>query len=42
MDMSLSKLRETVMDKKAYVLQVVRSQKIRYDIATEQQPNYCF
>ena len=40
--MSLSKLQEIVKDKKAYVLQVMRLQRIRHDIATEQQPNYRF
>ena len=42
MDMSLRKLREIAKHKKAYVLQVVRLQRIRHDIAIEQQPDYRF
>ena len=36
-DMSLSKLREIVMDKGAWLLQFMGSQRVRHDLATEQQ-----
>ena len=36
MDMSLSKLQEMVKDREACVLQSVRSQRVRHDLATEQ------
>ena len=36
MDMSLSKLRELVMDREACVLQTMGSQRVRQDLATEQ------
>ena len=35
MDMSLSKLRELIMDGEAVVLQSMRSQRVRHDCATE-------
>ena len=35
MDMSLSKLRELIMDREAVVLQSMRSQRVRHDCATE-------
>ena len=37
MDMSLSKLWEIVKDKKPGMLQSMGSQRIRHDLATEQQ-----
>ena len=37
MDMSLSRLREIVKDRKAYVLQSTGLQSVRHDLATEQQ-----
>ena len=37
MDLSLSKLRETVMDMKPGVLQSTGSQRVGHDLATEQQ-----
>ena len=37
MDMSLSKLRETVKDREAGVLQSTGSQRVGHDLATEQQ-----
>ena len=37
MDLSLSKLRETVMDRKPGVLQSTGSQRVGRDLATEQQ-----
>ena len=37
MDMSLSKLREIVKDREVDVVQSMRSQRIRHDLATEQQ-----
>ena len=37
MDMSLSKLRESVLDREAYVLQSVGSQRVGHNLATEQQ-----
>ena len=37
MDMSLSKLREIVKDREAYVLQSMGSQRIGHDLATEQK-----
>ena len=37
MDMSLSKLREIVMDREACVLQFMGSQRVGQDLATEQQ-----
>ena len=36
MDMSLSKLREIVKDREVDVVQSMRSQRIRHDLATEQ------
>ena len=36
MDMSLSKLREIVMDRGAWLLQFMGSQRVRHDLATEQ------
>ena len=36
-DMGLSKLREIVKDREACVLQSMGSQRIRHDLATEQQ-----
>ena len=38
MDMSLSKLRELVMDRGPGVLQSVKSQRVGHDLVTEQQP----
>ena len=35
MDMSLSKLRELVMDREACVLQFMGSQRVGHDLATE-------
>ena len=40
-DMSLSKLQETVKDKKTGVLQSLGSQRVRHDLATEQQQQKC-
>ena len=37
MDLNLSKLWETVMDKKPGVLQSMGSQRVGHDLATEQQ-----
>ena len=37
MDINLSKLQETVKDKKPGVLQSMGSQRVRHDLATEQQ-----
>ena len=37
MDMSLSKLRETVKDREASVLQSMGLQRVRHDLTTEQQ-----
>ena len=37
MDMSLSKLRELVKDRKPGVLRLMGSQRVRHDLATEQQ-----
>ena len=37
MDMSLSKLREMVKDKKPGMLQSMGSQRVRHDLETEQQ-----
>ena len=37
MDVNLSKLRETVKDRKPCVLQSLGLQKVRHDLATEQQ-----
>ena len=37
MDMSLSKLWETVKDRKTVVLQSIGSQRVRYNLVTEQQ-----
>ena len=37
MDMSLSKLRESVLDREAYVLQSVGLQRVGHNLATEQQ-----
>ena len=39
---SLSKLQELVMDRGAGVLQFMRSQRVRYDLATEQQQQPTF
>ena len=36
-DMSLSKLRETVKDREAWRVQSMGSQRVRHDLATEQQ-----
>ena len=38
-DMSLSKFREMVKDKEAWMLQSMGSQRVGHDLATEQQPN---
>ena len=38
MDMSLSKLRELVMEREPGVLQSVKSQRVGHDLVTEQQP----
>ena len=35
--MSLSKLREIVKDREAWRLQFMKSQRVRHDLATEQQ-----
>ena len=37
MDMSLSKLRETVKDREACVLQSMELQRVRHNLTTEQQ-----
>ena len=37
MDMNLGKLRETVRDWRPGVLQSMRSQRVRHDLATKQQ-----
>ena len=37
MDTNLSQLQETVKDRGAWVLQFMRSQRVRHDLATEQQ-----
>ena len=37
MDRNLSKLRETVKDRKPAVLQSMGSQRVRHDLMTEQQ-----
>ena len=44
MDMSLSKLREVVKDRKPGVLQFMESQRVRHDLVTEQQQciEHCF
>ena len=39
MDMSLSKLWEIVKDREVGLVQSMRSQRIRHDLATEQQKN---
>ena len=39
MDMSLSKLWDTVKDREAVVLQFLGSQRVGYNLATEQQNN---
>ena len=39
MDINLSKLHETVKDKKPGVLQSMGSQRVRQDLVTEQQGN---
>ena len=36
-DMSMSKLREIVMDRGLVVLQFLGAQRVRHDLATEQQ-----
>ena len=41
MDMSLSKLGETVEDKRVGLLQSLGSQRVRYDLVTQQQQQYC-
>ena len=41
MDMSLSKLRETVKEGKPGVLQSLESQRVRHVLATEQQQQKC-
>ena len=44
MDMSLSKLREVVKDRKPGVLQFMESQRVRHNLVTEQQQciEHCF
>ena len=43
MDMSLSKFLETVKDREAWrVLQSMGLQRVGYDLASEQQPRFCF
>ena len=37
MDMSMSKLRETVKDREAWHAAVMGSQRVRYNLATEKQ-----
>ena len=37
MDMSLSKLQETVKDRKVWLLQSMGSQRVRHDLVTKQQ-----
>ena len=37
MDMNLNKLQETVKDREAWVLQSIGLQRVRHDLATEQQ-----
>ena len=39
MDMSLSKLQRIVKDRKARLLQSMGSQRVRHNLATEQQNN---
>ena len=39
MDMSLSKLREIMKDRKPAMLQSMGSQRVGHDLMTEQQPN---
>ena len=41
MDMNLSNLREIVKDGEPGVLQSMRSQRVRCDLATEQQQHFC-
>ena len=40
MDMSLSKVRETVKDRKPGVLQFMASQRVRHNLVTEQQQQF--
>ena len=40
MDMNLSKLQEIVKDREAGVLQIVGSQRVGHDVATEQQKHH--
>ena len=43
MDMSLRQLLETVKDRGAWrVLQSMELQRVGYDLASEQQPRFCF
>ena len=40
MDISLSKLQETEMDREAWHAVVMELQRVRHDLATEQQKKY--
>ena len=40
MDMNLSKFQEIVKDREAGVLQIVGSQRVGHDVATEQQKHH--